>query len=158
MNFSIQTQQQSQWCWAACVVSINLFYNPSSGWTQCLLANAVFSQTDCCTNGGSAACNRPNHLAPALQITGNYDHTLQGKAALDPITREIRNCRPIGVTIAWDGGGAHAVVIYGYKYELLGAKIYIADPFYGNSLLRYSSFPANYQGGATWTITDFTKP
>src|SRR5436190_707981 len=35
LRFTMQLQQQTQWCWAAVSVSINLFYHPASGQTQC---------------------------------------------------------------------------------------------------------------------------
>ncbi|MBA4148856.1 MAG: hypothetical protein H0X66_12140 [Verrucomicrobia bacterium] len=158
MAFSMQGQQQTNWCWAACAASIKLFYTPSSNWTQCLLANSAFSRTDCCTNPVPSACNIGWTFKQALQLTGNFDHQITQKAALVAIRRDVDKCRPIAASIFWHGGGGHGVVIYGVEDHILGAKIYVADPFFGNSLMRYSSFPANYQTGADWTITDFTKP
>src|SRR5438552_18028330 len=33
--FTMQTQEQTQWCWAAVSVSVNLYYHATSGQTQC---------------------------------------------------------------------------------------------------------------------------
>lgn len=39
--FSMQHQQQSNWCWAATATSVALFYQPASGWTQCQVASSA---------------------------------------------------------------------------------------------------------------------
>jgi len=57
LRFTMQPQQQTQWCWAAVSVSINLFYHPASGRTQCAVANTAMGQTTCCQDGSSAQCN-----------------------------------------------------------------------------------------------------
>jgi hypothetical protein len=34
ISFAMQTQQQTQWCWAAVAVSVARYYTPWTGWTQ----------------------------------------------------------------------------------------------------------------------------
>ena len=34
LAFTMQTQLQTQWCWAANSVSVSLFYDSASGWTR----------------------------------------------------------------------------------------------------------------------------
>jgi len=151
--FTMQPQQQTQWCWAAVSVSINLYYHPASGQTQCALVNVAMNQTTCCQNGGSAQCNQPWFLDRALQIVGNLNAWSPGKAALATIKAEVNACRPFCLRIAWNGGGGHFVTVYGYNWW----GINIADPWYGNSIMAYGPFPSSYNGGGTWTDNYTTK-
>lgn len=160
LPFVIQPQVVSEWCWSACSVSVNKFYSPASTWTQCLLANAALGQTSCCQSPGSASCNTPWYLDRALQIVGNYASYANGKATLPAIAGQIDSKRPVGLRIAWNGNGAHFVIIYGYS-ELTQSDlqfINVGDPFYGSSVQSYRPFPDAYQGGGTWTGTYFTQP
>ena len=153
LRFTMQPQQQTQWCWAAVSVSINLFYHPASGRTQCAVANTAMGQTTCCQNGSSAQCNQPWFLDQALQIVGNLNAWSSGKALLSKIKNEISNCRPFCLRIGWNGGGGHFVSVYGFNLQ----RISIADPWYGNSVVPYASFPSGYQGGGSWTDSYTTR-
>src|SRR6266700_5017599 len=82
LGFTMQTQQQTQWCWAAVSVSVNLYYDPTSGQTQCAVANTALGQTTCCNDGSTAQCNQPWFLYLALQIVGNLNAVASGKVAL----------------------------------------------------------------------------
>ena len=37
----MQYQESDQWCWIAVATSVNHFYSPGSGWTQCAVMNDV---------------------------------------------------------------------------------------------------------------------
>src|SRR5258706_6241077 len=71
LSFSQQTQQQNLWCWAAVTVSVSLFYNAGSGWSQCSLVNAELGRSDCCFNGGLFVCYRTSTLDAPLSRAGN---------------------------------------------------------------------------------------
>jgi hypothetical protein len=51
LGFSMQRQQQTQWCWSAVSTSTSLFYRPGSGWSQCSLVNQELGQTGHCLAG-----------------------------------------------------------------------------------------------------------
>src|SRR5262249_55347389 len=109
LRFTRQQQEQTQWGWAAVSVSVNLFYHPTSGQTQCAVANAAMGQTTCCQNGSSAQCNQPWFLDQALTIVGNLNAWSPGKAPLASIKAEINACRPFCLRIGWNGGGGHFI-------------------------------------------------
>ena len=153
LAFTMQPQQQTQWCWAAVAVSVDLYYHTASRWTQCKLANAALGQTTCCANGSSLQCNQPWYLNKALQIVANLASSNAGKASLAAVQAEVKSCRPLALRIGWDGGGGHFVAVYGYS----GNNINIADPWYGNSIQSHALFPTAYQGGGTWTHNYYTK-
>lgn len=153
LAFTMQHQQQTQWCWAAVAVSVNLYYQSGSGWTQCKLANNALGQTTCCADGGSTQCNQPWYLDAALGIVGNLDSWNSGKATLTAVKTEINGCRPFCLRIGWTGGGGHFVAIYGHS----GNNLNIGDPWYGNSIQSYAVFPGGYHGGGTWTHDYYTQ-
>lgn len=153
LGFTMQPQQQTQWCWAANSVSVVLYYDPASGQTQCAVANIALGQTTCCADGSTAQCNQPWFLDQALNIVGNLNAWSSGKATQAAIKAEIDQCRPFCLRIGWNGGGGHFVTVYGYSRRGLT----IGDPFYGNSVVDYAAFPSTYQGGGAWTDNYTTK-
>jgi hypothetical protein len=153
LSFAMQTQQQTQWCWAAVSVAVNLYYHPTSGQTQCAVANAAMGSTTCCGDGSTPQCNQPWFLDQALQIVGDLNAWSSGKATITVVKNEINACRPFCLRIAWNGGGGHFVAVYGYSRRFLD----IGDPWYGNGVVAYDTFPDTYQGGGAWTDNYTTK-
>jgi transposase-like protein len=165
--FSIQQQQQDQWCWAAVAVSINWYYDSHSSWTQCIMANFEFDQHTCCNDGSTSACNRPHLIWTAMNDTGNLadGSPISGAASYDSITNEIDNCRPIGMGFSWEETahpstkGAHAVVISGYS----SGTLYLLDPqgqtgnYFDYDDLISGECPYYELTITTWDETDFSR-
>lgn len=158
MQYQMQRQQQTQWCWAAVSASTSLFFNADSSWTQCKLANAEFSQANCCeTNqGGCPACNQPYFLQRSLATTGNFVSETSGSQTVEQILAQLGEQRPVGVRIQWPNGSGHFVMVtgVGQNQQMLS----IDDPFYGHSYISYASFVSAYQSDGTWNYTYFVKP
>jgi hypothetical protein len=152
-GFVVAQQEQTQWCWAALAASVANFYNPNPAITQCSLASWAFAPADCCANGGSLACNQPYSIAAGLAHVGHLNAALPNGMTMPAIELEIDASRPIGVRVAWTGGGgaAHAMAIKGYDNAQGHQMIDISDPTYGESTVAFAGFPGNYQGGGTWT-------
>lgn len=157
LAFTMQHQQQTQWCWAAVSTSVSLYYDPSSTWTQCTVANAELGQTTCCQNGASAACNTPWYLDSALQRTGNLDSFSGGTTSFAGVRTEIDSGQPLGARIGWSGGGGHFAVIEGYKPGPSEQRVAVDDPWYGASDLTYNTFATSYQGTGGWTHSYTTE-
>ena len=156
VNFTIEQQTQSNWCWAAVAKSTSAYFAlpVSSPWAQCSLANAALNRTDCCPN--EAPCNVPWYLDVALTLTNNLI-SMTGQISMGAVIAELQAGRPVPCRIAWTGGGAHFVVIYGY-YRFQNFDHYlIADPAngYSDHPVVYFTNPQYLQG--TWTNTYFTK-
>jgi hypothetical protein len=154
LSFAMQRQEQTEWCWSATSVSVNLYFNASSGQRQCSLVNAALGQTTCCTNGGSDVCNQPWYLDRALRLVNNFQQIQARRATLAEIRAAIDSGRPLCLRIGWNNGGGHFVAVHGYS----GTTINIADPWYGSSAIDYSSFPEQYQDGGQWTHIYWVKP
>jgi len=157
LSVNEQTQQQTEWCWAATTVSLTQFYDPAATWTQCSLVNNAFGQTTCCQNGSSSACNQPWYGDRALNITGHLRTTSSGAASFATMRTEIIASHPISIAIYWNGGGGHNPAITGYDNSNSATPtIDIEDPYYGSSTQDFNSFPGSYQGGASWGYSFFT--
>jgi hypothetical protein len=154
LPFTLQHQNETQWCWAAVTSSVAGYYqNPS--WTQCNLANNQFGQTTCCSNGSSTVCNEPWYLDRALGTVRNLANFIAGALSLTQIQSEIDAGRPIGVRIGWPGGGGHFVTITGYSDQNV---INVQDPWYApqGAAVDYMTFRFVYQGSGQWTHTYLT--
>ena len=158
LAFSMQHQEQTNWCWSAVSTSVSHFYNPGSGWTQCGLANAELGQTTCCANGASPQCNVDGYLDRALGRTGNLQSWAGGAIALGRVEQEVNAGRVVGVRIGWAGGGGHFVALAGYADAGSGAGfVSVEDPWYGPSRVSYDSVRTAYQGSGSWTHTYYTR-
>jgi hypothetical protein len=156
-GFTMQTQLQTQWCWAASSVSVSTFYDSTSTWSQCSVVNAELGQTTCCTNGSTAQCNQPWYLDRALTRTGNLASWAGGAATMAQVKSEIRNGRPLGARIGWSGGGGHFVMIAGYRCDD-DDWLDVRDPIYGSTDVTLATFTSSYQGTGSWTHTYYTSP
>src|SRR5471032_628587 len=150
LNFNMQPQTQSNWCWAAVSSSVGNYYGTGS-WTQCGVANAELGRNSCCNQPGP--CNVYGYLDSALQTTRSFNGMNQGSLQLSAIENQINMGRPVGLRCAWYGGGAHFLTIYGTN----GNYLQIADSIYGYSTRALNSFPGSYNGGGNWTNTYFTR-
>ena len=159
LGFSMQLQQQTEWCWAAVAASIAAYFNssgPSGGpWRQCEVANTVRKQTTCCQNGSSANCNHDDYLDSALTAVKHLAGPVNPSTiSYADISQEVDNNRPVAVRIGWYGDGGHFVVLGGYD-DSGGAQIVdVEDPRYGPSTYDYTQFCTAYQSGTgKWTDT-----
>jgi hypothetical protein len=157
LSFTMQSQTQTNWCWAATARSVSHFYWFLSSWTQCRVAGAELDREDCCSTPVPGPCNVPWYLDRALTRTKNFVSIQSGQASFSQIRAEIDAGRPVGARIGWSGGGGHFMVIYGYSRILATDYLDIDDPIYGKSHLTVADFASNYQGSGTWTHTYFTK-
>jgi hypothetical protein len=154
LNFTMQHQRQTQWCWAAVTSSVAAFFrNPL--WTQCRVVNDGLGQAACCADGFSAACNRPWYLDKSLGRTGNLGAYSTGPLSLAQVRSELDAECPIGVRIGWAGGGGHFVAVGGYSDPQL---VDVRDPWFGISVLDYTQFRTGYQGNGRWTHSYRTQP
>src|SRR5690349_8839227 len=89
LEFRIQQQELSKWCWAAVAVSVERYFDPTSTLEQCDVANKVLPKKypadplpksdcacccQCCCEPDS--CNKPAELARALQKIHKWRTTL----------------------------------------------------------------------------------
>jgi hypothetical protein len=156
LDLHVPQQQEDNWCWAATSDGVSHFYDHASAWTQCTIANSELGRTDCCGSGAAGPCNVYGFLDQALSVVGDFDHMDAVVADFPTVHHEIHHHRPLGVRIAWSGGGAHFVAIGGYR-ELPVEYVHVEDPWYGPSDVPYTTLVNGYQGTGSWTHSYWTK-
>jgi hypothetical protein len=107
--------------------------------------------------GGDGSCNVYGYLDQALRIVGHLKTMSATAESFETIEQEMNADRPLGVRIAWAGGGAHFVAVGGYRY-LPAQYVHVEDPWYGPSDVAYNTLSGAYQGSGTWTHTYWTTP
>ena len=154
LAFTMQQQQQGNWCWAATSASIAVWYGTTT-WAQCAIANAQLARTDCCGTGASGACNVYGFLDGALTTVGHLNHADGGTATYEQVEGEVVGNRPLGIRVAWSGGGAHFIAATGTEHD---ASVWVSDCGSGTtSLVAYDTLRTAYNGSGTWTDTFYTK-
>ncbi len=157
LTFSMQVQQQPNWCWAANTSSVSTFFMPSSTWTQCSVA-------DQCLGGGCCAapssCNDIYTLDVPLSQTGNLNApAFAGVDARANIQAQIDSGNPVCCHISWAGGGGHFVALSGYDWTTDDVIVNDPDSAYGPGPVPvpYDTFLSSYRGSGTWDYTYHTQ-
>jgi len=154
VNFTMQHQQQTYWCWDATTVSIAAFYNPASAWTQGTLANTVFGRSDCAVAAGQVSpCNWGQWPDAPLTTVGHFTQKLSNALTLVQLGTQLAKPAPVVCNIAWAGGGGHIVALRGRSVVGGVDHVSVGDPWYGDSDQTYSTFLNKYQGSGTWNVS-----
>jgi hypothetical protein len=170
LNFNIQYQEKTNWCWAALAVSVANFYDCSAKYTQCEIANGELDRTDCCKTSPEDPCNVLGYLMSSLYRVNHFETwhvrrpekskrlTRQVRRKIEAeIKGEINHGRPLCARIIWVGGGAHFVAVYGYAADPEFDAVAIADPWWGLSDVDWDDFPIRYRIGAVYTDSYHTS-
>lgn len=153
LEFVMQRQCQTQWCWAAVASSVCGFFGSPNGpsgtpWKQCEIVNRAHALGVCCQEGASPECNRDGMLDQALEIVSHLAGPATGKAEdIEYIAREIDSGRPVGVRIQWRQGDGHFVVITGYSMTGGVPLVHVDDPWYDPGTYPLEVFLSAYQSG-----------
>lgn len=156
LNFNMEAQPQSNWCWAATAKSVSRYYCIFSPWTQCKIASEELGLT-CCTSPVPGPCNVPWYLDRALTRTKNFVSIHNGTLSWTAVRAELAAGRVVGARQGWSDGGGHFMVIHGVSRTGSTRYFHIDDPIYGKSVLTVNQFSTNYQGSGTWTHYYLTK-
>nr|VFK67284.1 MAG: Peptidase_C39 like family protein [Candidatus Kentron sp. UNK]VFK72621.1 MAG: Peptidase_C39 like family protein [Candidatus Kentron sp. UNK] len=143
----MQHQLQSNWCWAANGASVgNLYHGPDS-YSQCGISDDCLNKKSCCDDPVNDDCNVYGYLDKALKAAKSFDRMQSGTTSYDNVQAEINEGKPIGTRVAWNGAGAHFMMITGYDTDR--NKIFVQDPWHGTTTIAYTQYPSHYHGGGT---------
>jgi len=162
-KYPLEKQICDKWCWAAVAMSVDHYFFPAATSTQCTIAKGVLQIDECCSK--SESCNKPAKLQDALKEAGFSPEIIPDKLTFREIRKKIDTGVPVCARIAWNAGGAHFVVVCGYRVSAAGTEmVEIADPLFPSSLILYSEFVSAYQntqepkGGGQWVASFVAKP
>lgn len=154
LDFVIQSQEQSEWCWAALSASIVNFYAGNDSLKQCEVVKKVLGRSTCCEDGSSDLCNQQFDIDSALRRLGHLARAQGNQPDFRIVDAEIKAGRPVGVRILWSDGGGHAIVVYGVTDD---RQVIIADPASANdeAIVPFDGFV--YKDIGSWNGTLFTR-
>jgi hypothetical protein len=156
--FTMQTQQQTEWCWSAVAVSVSDFLDPATPptWTQPTLATALLTKDgagplNCSeTDQAEKACNQPEALDVALTITKNLwkrGFLENQRLAFECLQKWSDAQLPVCARIAWREGGFHFIALGGTNTTSSGQQqVWVLDPLPGTppKLWDYESLAEHY--------------
>jgi hypothetical protein len=169
MPFKIEQQFKSHWCWAAVALSIDRYFTPTSGWSQCDIASHILPPAaldrpgyPCCDrpneSPGRQPCNLDASLGDSLNTIGR-SFTKAASLSFDQVRNEILKGLPVCVTVKWASGDKHAVVISGYRKANSGLELVtVRDPLHGTSVVQFKALMEVYRLSGAFMRAYFLKP
>ena len=158
LDFDMQGQTQTDWCWLATTTSVQLFYQPSSGQTQCNLANTMLNRNSCCQQPGN--CNQGGDTEAALKRVGHFQAFQDGAATYRRVQEEIVDSHPVVPRIQWGTSNVfHAIAISGYTIDNDNRRYVVVEDPGGpeTSMYVYETFKTQYRGNGKCVRTRFTQ-
>lgn len=148
-------QEQTEWCWAACIEMVVKYDEPDNKLQQCELANGAFGNTSCCKSPKSSLCNRPLPI-PAVSLEwsrqGYSCINEAGEVKWNDLVGEVLKGRPIECALLWNKGGGHAVLIVGFDEDPTGQWVFVNDPWELEKKILFSELQKAY-GSGKWRYT-----
>jgi hypothetical protein len=164
INFAMQHQEQTWWCWNAATVSVAKFYNQGAVWTQGSLANTEFARNDCAVGPGQVSpCNWGRWPDTPLQTVGHLSERLDNALSSVQLGAELAKSAPVVVNIAWRDRngvitGGHIVALRGRSLRDGVEWVSVSDPWNGDSDMTYDNFRNRYPDNGLWNVSYRTKP
>ena len=151
LQFPMQRQQMTQWCWAAVTSSTTVFFQNDRQWLQCELAAQALRLPSCCS-GPPPACDQQFMLDRALSAVQNLNRIVGPPGSLAALAAEIDAGRPVAARIQWRRGGAgHFIVVEGY--DPARNLCFVRDSLFGPSVSTFDVVRLNYLNEGFWTHT-----
>ena len=163
INFAMEEQCHSNWCWAAVAASVAAYYDRGTYKKQCNIAALELAREDCCSYSCGAEdveCNLTNVFASPLNRVRCLERLERFKQATpSEVLEELEAGRPICVRTLWPDGSAHFLAIVGCWSDTDGTPMLaLDDPFWGRSEYSYDRFSTHYQlVGGKWNDTYYTR-
>lgn len=135
LNVTGQSQQKSNWCWAATGNSIAAYYG--SNYSQNQFCNMAFgySQNGTCPNDQATLANDQRAFRTIGISQGSY---ISGTLSFATLQTEINANRPVMTRIGWKTGGGHMMDIIGY--DTSNSTIEYYNPWGSDPRYNYSTY------------------
>ncbi|SEB92892.1 papain-like cysteine protease family protein [Arthrobacter woluwensis] len=148
LNYTGQTQEQTNWCWAATGNSVaNYFgYKQYSQNQFCDMAFGNALSVDCPNNQATLANDQTAFKTIGISA-GTY---ITGTVAFSKVQSEIGSNRPVMTRIVWASGGGHMMTLIGY--DASASTVQYHDPWPDDQRINtstYSWYTSNSE--FTWT-------
>jgi hypothetical protein len=155
INFNMEEQEETLWCWAAVSVSVDKSLPPrQSTMEQCDLAATVLGAAGCCGNSRPASCNNEAALRDGLTAVGRPPGgSMIGPLAFNDLNAELTSGRPVCVVIQWNEAQILHFAVISKSYTKRHVKmLLVQDPDTGEQPVEYEKFKSefSYSGHGKW--------
>lgn len=147
LDITMQTQQNSNWCWAAAGNTIATWYGRTYSQNQFCNAALGRRQGTPCPNSQATLGDVQNGLRRAGVGPGSY---VSGYLRYPTVQTEIDAERPVETRIQWSSGGGHMHVLYGY--DTAKNWVYWGDPWPDSYRYNWGDYNYYVSGSSfSWT-------
>lgn len=161
-EFPIEQQRMSNWCWAACTVSLCTFYERIRPFSQQQLVAMILNMPICASIRPFPACNKTFDFGRALSNAGHLSgNPIESPLSPGDLAVPLRRGRPVGCQMEIPQIGGHVVIAISGRTDTFGDLVLrVADPSDGSILsLTFSALRNNFRGlGGRWVRSYLTKP
>lgn len=151
-------QEQSNWCWAACVEMV-LYYYDELAVQQCELANELFGRSECCSEPSSPECNKPCEIEDVSKLYARrhiHSQFVDENVSFSTLQAEIDAGRPVEIVFYQRRKTrGHLVIVRGWHITETEKFLHVNDPKDSNGASRivaYSELMDAYEDGR-WMYT-----
>jgi len=165
MQYQVDTQEQTFWCWAAVAQSVRAYFAPRSPLSQCEVATETLRRFEnprlnCCRD--PVPCDIPYYLDRALTQVGHLNFVYPAPLSWNDVryvTRQMN--RPLCAYLASASSGHYVVITDAFLAN--GAEYLLVhdpdDPFRGAVQIAYDQFRLNYaMSGYLWRGCFLVQP
>lgn len=165
MQYQLDSQEQTYWCWAAVAQSVRAHFNSRSPLSQCQVATQTLNRfenlaVNCCQDPD--ACNIPYFLDRALSQVGHLNLVYPAPFSWNDVryvTRQMN--RPLCAYLSSASSGHYVVITDAFLAN--GAEYLLVhdpdDTFLGAVQIAYDEFRLNYAlSGYQWLGCFFVQP
>lgn len=148
LNYSGQTQEKTNWCWAATGNSVANYFGYKQ-YSQNQFCNMAFGNAlnASCPNNQANLANDQQAFKTIGISTGSY---VSRTVPYSTVVSEISSNRPVMTRILWASGGGHMMTLIGY--DTSSSTVQYHDPWPDDQRINtstYSWYTSNNQ--FTWT-------
>src|SRR6266498_5383914 len=148
-EFPIEQQRMSNWCWAACAVSVCTFYERRQPFSQQQLVAKVLDMPACVSIRPFPACNKTFDFGQALHRVGHLSgDPIENPLSPGDLAAALRAGRPVGCQMEIPQIGGHVVIVISGRMDTFGVLVLrVADPSDGSILsMSFSALRNNFRG------------
>ena len=124
-------QEQTNWCWAACIEMVLCYYGTSAV-LQCELANELFSRSDCCSEPSNPECNKPCEIEDISNLYARRNIQSQfvdENVPFATLQSEIDAARPVEIVFYQRREQrGHLVIVRGWHTIEAEEFVHVNDP------------------------------
>ncbi len=103
VDFVIQKQLKSNWCWAAVTASLSAYYGKQNDADQTRLVTKIMHPKNSCEGEECKTCNRPWYVGEALEMAGILREAIPNTISEKRLINELNHHHPVVIAVKCRG-------------------------------------------------------